>query len=125
MATTLFFLLAIVFILYEIYSIPLANEEFYNELSDFSSKKDKLARKEFAAGNSGYFLITLLYFLWLSIGILMASQWMWFAIILCMSFVGSGLRKILPSKVMKWYKNLDGTATIVILVWVAWSHFHS
>jgi hypothetical protein len=123
--TTIFFLLSIVFILHEFYTMPFLNREFYDQLHENAKDKDKAKRSALVKEHPSYFLVMLMYVVWLFIGTMMASQWIFFAVILGLSFLGAGLRKILPEEVMAFYKNVDVTVTVTILMWVTWHHFHN
>ena len=70
-------------------------------------------------------IMSLIYLVWLFLGIMMASQWIWFAAMFGLSFLSAIMRKIFPDLIMKWYKNLDGAVTIAMLLYVCLNHFHS
>jgi cation transport ATPase len=123
--TTIFFLLTIIFVLHEAYTMPLLNPEFYDKIRDNLKSKDKEKKSEFTKEHWGFLLTGLLYLMWLLIGVIMSSQWILFAVILGMSFVGSAVRKLLPDWLMKRYKDIDVLITIAILLYIAWNHFHN
>lgn len=74
--------------------------------------------------HKAYICLVCLYWIWLFIGVLMSSQWIWFVALIGMALVGSKITKLMSDKVYVYYKYLDAIVSIGILAWVAFNHFH-
>lgn len=125
--TTFFFLLTILFIFVE-----LASAEDGAKIS-LDLRKAKLLRgeeggkqkyRDAVKEHSAFLTLGAIYLLWLFIGLMMSSQWLWFAVILAQSFLGGFITKKMSDEWYVKYKYVDVTISVLILFWVAFHHFH-
>jgi uncharacterized ion transporter superfamily protein YfcC len=132
--TTLFFVLGIVFIVYELSVLknPSTEAKFIDKLRKdkdyFSSDNLKVTKDE---RNKGCIIVfsQMFYFVWSILGILMATQWKSFAFIFAVSIIAGLLSKIyqkldLYGKPLHLFtKRIDSLVCIILIVDIVWLHF--
>ena len=132
--TTLFFVLGIVFIVYELSVLknPSAEAKVIDKLRKdkdyFSSDNLKVTKDE---RNKGCIIVfaQMFYFVWSILGILMATQWKSFALIFAVSIIAGLLSKIyqklnLYGKPLHLFtKRVDSLVCIFLIVEIVWLHF--
>ena len=115
--TTFFFLIAIIFLLYE-FSI-IMNPSGNLKMLDYIKSEDKNEKIK------GCFIVffNLFYLIWTVIGMALAHQWKYFTLILLIGIFFGILNKIFKS--LKFFmKRLDAIVSSIILFWIFMNHFH-
>jgi hypothetical protein len=131
--TSLFFLLAIVFFLYEFGTIinPYKDVEKINRYGDNEYWKDKDNIKERAKEGCSYMLMHLAYMAWTFIGLAFATQWVSFLILILVGLVAglvSGLLKrfkLESSRIRIAFKIMDGIICSAIIADIFLVHFQN
>ena len=123
--TTVFFLLTILLLLYEVYGV-------LNTRSLYEFKKTVADKSSFAEDKSTgclYLFIILPYFFWGVLGVALSDQWISFVILFAIgivtSIISNGLKRIgHPDGVVKmlWLK-IDALASAIMLVDIFMVHF--
>jgi hypothetical protein len=123
--TTLFFLLAILFLLYEVYGV-------INTRSFYEFKKSVADKSSFAEDKSAgclYLFIVMPYFIWGILGVALSDQWISFVILFAIGIVTSIISNTLkrighPDGVAKmlWLK-IDALASAIMLADIFMVHF--
>lgn len=129
--TTLFFLLIIPFLLFEINAL-------FNTRKAYEFRKIVATKEAFANGDSGdkaagclYLTFAMVYFMWGIIGVALSSQWLSFAILLGLGLISALVNKLLlaigkPDGVLKMLSmKVDAIVSIIMLVDIFLVHFRS
>ncbi len=125
--TTLFFLLAILFLLYEVYGV--INTRSLYEFKKSVADKSKFNSEEDRSSGCLYLFLILPYFIWGVLGVALSDQWISFVILFAIgivtSIISNGLKRIgHPDGVAKmlWLK-IDALASAIMLVDIFMVHF--
>jgi hypothetical protein len=132
--TTIFYLLTILFIFFEITrfnrieKIRLALDTIgKKKKEDPESELDEESIKNLKTNGCFYASVALLYLIWSFIGLALSSHWYLFGILLLIGIFTSILRKII-SLVRKsdyyWLSRLNSFLSSLVLVSVFFAHFH-
>jgi len=129
--TTLFFLLIIPFLLFEINTL-------FNTKKAYTFRKTVATKEAFAEGDSGdkalgclYLTFAMIYFIWGVLGVALSSQWLSFAILLGLGLISALINKALlaigkPDGVLKMLSlKADAIVSIIMLVDIFLVHFRS
>jgi hypothetical protein len=122
--TTLFFLLAVLFMMYEISVIynaksrvklieELKNKQFWEE-----------AEKDLKARGCIFLFMNILYLIWAVIGVALASQWHMFILLFSVGIIEKMMLKIVPVTEKSSVKIIDATISSLVLLWIFINHFH-
>jgi hypothetical protein len=142
--TTLFFLLAIIFVFHEFGILTRTEENLklvkkIREKNFFTKKPeveildeknpfvDEMNSRELNEAKSrGCLLITtnMFYLAWTFMGIALAYQWQIFLLLLCNTIVTNMMMKIVADDGKIFVKKFDALVGIVILIWIFMNHFH-
>lgn len=122
--TTLFFLFAIVFMMYEISVIADANKRL--QLTDELKNKEfwKEAEKDLRARGCIFLIMNMGYFAWAIIGVALASQWHMFVLLFAISLIEKLMLKIVPVTERNIVKITDAIISSIALLWIFINHFH-
>ena len=132
--TTLFYLLTIVFIFFEltrfkkIERIRLALDLISKKKSeDPDAEIDPEDEKNLKTNGCVYVILALLYLMWSFIGLAMSSNWYLFGALFIIMIFTSLIRKILV-KIQKspynWISRINSSLSILVLIGIFFSHFH-
>ena len=129
--TTLFFLLIIPFLLFEINTL-------FNTKKSYAFRKTVATKEAFAEGDSGdkalgclYLTFAMIYFMWGILGVALSSQWLSFAILIGLGLISALINKALlaigkPDGVLKMLSmKVDAIVSIIMLVDIFLVHFRS
>ena len=129
--TTLFFLLVIPFLLFEVNTL-------FNTKKSYTFRKNVANKEAFDNGDSGdkaarclYLTFAMIYFTWSILGVALSSQWQSFAILVGLGLVSAIINKALlainkPDGVLKMLSmKLDAIVSAIILVDIFLVHFRS
>ena len=129
--TTLFFLLVIPFLLFEVNTL-------FNTKKSYTFRKNVANKEAFDNGDSGdkaagclYLTFAMVYFIWGVLGVALSSQWHSFAILIGLGLISALINKLLlaigkPDGVLKMLSlKLDAIVSIILLVDIFLVHFRS
>lgn len=124
--TTLFFLLVIPFLLFEINTL-------INTKKAYGFRKTVATKEAFADGEAGclYLTFAMIYFIWGVLGVALSTQWLSFAILIGLGLISALINKLLlaigkPDGVLKMLSmKLDAIVSAIILVDIFLVHFRS
>lgn len=129
--TTLFFLLVIPFLLFEVNTL-------FNTKKSYTFRKNVANKEAFDNGDSGdkaagclYLTFAMIYFTWGILGVALSSQWQSFAILIGLGLISALINKLLlaigkPDGVLKMLSlKLDAIVSIILLVDIFLVHFRS
>ena len=122
--TTFFYLLAIVFLFYEISVIsgPIKHFEFLKKISDKEIWRND---KDFAGKGCIWVIFQLMYIFWAILGFALSSNWNLFGLLLLISFSRAFLMKFSSSRNWKSFLILmDGIISTVVLATIFMKYFH-
>lgn len=121
--TTLFFILTVFFIMYEIHTIlnPKKTLKYLVKLSNNSWTSDSSE-----VANGCLFIVFLIsYLIWSIIGLSISTQWYSFLALVALSFVTSLLNRLTGSLNGKSIiRVIDGIISVLILSFIFINHFH-
>jgi hypothetical protein len=129
--TTLFFLLVIPFLLFEINTL-------INTKKAYGFRKTVATKEAFADGEAGdkaagclYLTFAMIYFIWGVLGVALSTQWLSFSILIGLGLISALINKALlaigkPDGVLKMLSlKLDAIVSIILLVDIFLVHFRS
>lgn len=121
--TSLFFILATFFMLFEIHSIyyPRKHVNFTKKLS---KENYELLKSEEKVKGCLWVFLHLLYLVWAVIGLAISSQWHFFLILLLSGLVFGLISKMLPDTGKVFIKVVDSSLSATLLAWLFMNHFH-
>ena len=122
--TTLFFLIAIVFMMYEISVIKDANKRI--QLTDELKNKKFWEESEKDLKTKGCLFVgmNMMYFAWTVIGIALASQWHMFVLLFSLGIIEGLMLKVVSKDDRRFVKVTDAVLSATALLWIFINHFH-
>jgi hypothetical protein len=122
--TTLFFLIAIVFMMYEISVIRDANKRI--QLTDELKNKKfwEESEKDLKVRGCLFVVMNMMYFAWAVIGFALASQWHMFVLLFSLSVIERMMLKIVSKEDRRLVKVTDAVLSAATLLWIFVNHFH-
>lgn len=122
--TTLFFLIAIVFMMYEISVIKDANKRI--QLTDELKNKNfwEESKKDLKTKGCLFVGMNMMYFAWTVIGIALASQWHMFVLLFSLSIIEGLMLKVVSKDDRRFVKVTDAVLSATTLLWIFINHFH-
>ena len=123
--TTLFFLLTVIFVMYEINVLSKTTDSitFAKKMKEKDFWRSEIAKEDKSRGCL-LVSIQMAYMVWVVIGVALASQWQIFMLLLSAGVVHKLISKIAPEDDLVISKKINATASIVILLWIFMNHFH-
>jgi len=123
--TTFYFLLSILFVMYEINVLSRTADSlaFAKKMKDKDFWRSEIAKDDKSRGCL-LVSIRMVFMIWVVIGIALASQWQIFVLLLSASVVHKLISKIAPEDDLVISKKINAAASIIILLWIFMNHFH-
>ena len=122
--TTFFFMIAIVFMMYELSVISNAKSRI--QLTEELKNKEfwKEAEKDIKAKGCMFLFMNMTYFVWAVIGVALASQWYMFILLFSIGIIEKMMLKIVPNTEKYVVKIVDASISAATLLWIFINHFH-
>ena len=123
--TTFYFLLSILFVMYEI--------NVLSRTADSLALSKRMKDKEFWRSETekdiksrGCLVISMnmIFMMWTVLGIALATQWQIFMLLFSGAIVNKLISKITAENDLVIVKRIDAVISIVILLWIFMNHFH-